>query len=120
MSAAVATLGGQRRRVLISQAGDRSDADNARMAAEIVALGPDDVAITELPGYERGRAVGETSESLARGFEAHGIVRARLRFHARPFDGAAALVGELRAGDTVVLFLHDDRSEVEALLRNRA
>ena len=64
--------------------------------------------------------VGATSESLARGFEAHGIGRARLSFHARPFDGAAALVGDLRAGDVVALFLHDDRAEVEDLLSARA
>ncbi len=112
----LATLGGTRRRVLISQAGDRSDADNARMAAEIMAIGPAEVAITELPGYERGRAAGETSESLARGFEAHGLTRARMHFSARPLDGARHLLGTLREGDVVVLFLHQDRRPVDALL----
>ena len=105
------TFPATRRRVLLSQAGDRSDADNARMAAALAPLAPDEVMVTELPGYERGRAAGETSESLARGFAA-GVPGARLRFADRPGAGAAALLDDLRAGDLVVLFLHADRAEV--------
>ena len=106
-----------RRRVLISQAGDRSDDDNRRMAAQILRLAPDDVAITELPGYERGRAVGETSESLARGFEACGMSRERLSFYDRASTGAEALLAAAQPGDLIVLFLHDDRDAVLAALR---
>lgn len=109
---ALATLPRRRTRVLISQAGDRSDVDNARMAAEIVALGPDDVVLTELPGYERGRAVGETVESLARGFTQHGLAAAHHHTFARPLDGARFLLDTRRGDDLVVLFLHGDRAAV--------
>jgi cyanophycin synthetase len=114
---ALLTLPAQRRLVLISQAGDRSDDDNRRLAVAILQLDPAVVMITELPGYERDRAPGETSESLARGFEAGGYDRARLRFAARPGEGARALLREARGGELVVLFLHSDRPEVEALLK---
>ncbi len=113
---ALLTLPARRRIVLISQAGDRSDADNDRLAAALLKLDPEIVVITELPGYERGRAPGETSESLARGFEAHGLPRTQMRFAAYPGAGAQHLLPDLASGDLALLFLHADRDEVEALL----
>ncbi|HYE59263.1 MAG TPA: cyanophycin synthetase, partial [Rhodothermales bacterium] len=114
---ALMTLPARRRLALISQAGDRSDEDNQRMAAAILRLQPAEVMIAELPGYERQRAPGETSESIARGFEAEGLPRDRIHFASRPGEGARRLIEGAQPGDLVCLFLHADRAEVEAFLK---
>ena len=77
----------------------------------------DDVAITELPGYERGRSAGETVASLARGFVQHGLPEAHHHTFARPLDGARFLLDTRRDGDLIVVFLHGDRADVLAHVR---
>jgi cyanophycin synthetase len=113
---ALATLPANRRAVLIGQAGDRSDADTAEMTQVIWQAGPDLVVVKELPHKLRGRKLGEMSA----------VIEAELRRLGAKGDAIALTGNEIEAtrhalawaqpGDMLVLLIHEDRSEVMALL----
>lgn len=100
--------------VLISQAGDRTDDEDARMVEAAMRLAPTHAVVSELPGYERGRAVGATSQVLAGFFRAAGLGDDRITLADRPGEGARLALERLGPNVLVVLFLHADRDEVFA------
>jgi cyanophycin synthetase len=112
----LAGLTGKRCFVMISQAGDRSDEDIRGLVRGAFVMRPDYVVASELPGYERGRGPGETSDLIARicqdlGMAAQNVLRA-----AAPAAGAALVVARLEPDDLALLLVHGDRDEIFAML----
>ena len=94
----VAALPAERRLVLLSQPGDRTDREIRAFASALGALGADRYVVTELPGYLRGREPGVTPALLREALLASGAAPEAIREAADPAAGVprGARVG--RAG----------------------
>lgn len=119
IAAVTSTLQGtpaKRRFVMISHAGDRSDADIRGLVRGAFALRPDYVVATELAGYLRGRRPGEIPDLIERtcvelGMPAENVLRA-----ASPRQGAAKILVMLGPGDMALLLVHSERDDIFAML----
>jgi len=106
----------RRRLLLLGQAGDRSDEDLRGLARAAATFGPDRIVVKEMEYYRRGRQPGEipailADEFLRLGFPAEAIVRT-----GSELDGVREALSWARAGDLLLLTVHQDRPLVLGLL----
>lgn len=117
ITSALAALPANRRFVLLSHAGDRSDADIRGLVEGAFALAPDYVVAAENPKYLRGRAPGAVSAIIGQASHALGLDRAHVLYADSPADGARKILAMLSPGDLALLLVHDDRDQIFDLLR---
>jgi cyanophycin synthetase len=113
-------LPARRRMLMLGHAGDRSDKDICDLTAGAFELAPDQVIITEIPDYLRGRESGEISEIIRQECLRLGLQESQLSFSEDPPTGARRALELLQPGDLVLLLVHSDRDEIIALLENHA
>jgi UDP-N-acetylmuramyl tripeptide synthase len=113
-------LPARRRLVMFGSAGDRSDADLAAMCDVLAGLEADRYVLTEIPGYLRGRAEGETPALLARLLRERGIADDALVPEADPRAGARHALGWLEPHDLALLLTLTQRDAVLDLVRTAA
>lgn len=119
LSHLVASVPGARLSICFGQAGDRSDADLVALAREVLACGPAVVWLRALPGYERGRAPGETAELLARALADLGMPPADIHIVSGEVEALEGAVAWARPGDLLVHFVHIEREAVREWLAAR-
>jgi UDP-N-acetylmuramyl tripeptide synthase len=120
MAALAATLDAipsKRRLVMIGQAGDREDEAIRELARATLALRPDRVVAKEMDAYLRGRAPGEVPGLMADEWRRAGVPESAISTPGGELAGAREALEWARAGDLVVLALHQERRKVEELLR---
>lgn len=123
MSALVAlaqTLPAKRRLVMVGQAGDRSDEAIRQLARAVWTLNPDYVVVKEMDEYLRGRAEGEVPALLEEEFLQLGLPRSSISLAGPDMAGVRSALEWARAGDLLVLAVHQDRSAVLDLLSRLA
>jgi UDP-N-acetylmuramyl tripeptide synthase len=112
----VAALPARRRLVLLGQAGDRTDEAIRELIRAAVGLRPDRVVLKEMERYLRGRRPGEVPDIMADELARLGVPESAV---SRPGSELAAVRDALawaRAGDLLVLTVHQDRPLVFALI----
>lgn len=119
VTSALAALPARRRFVLLSHAGDRSDADIRALTEGAFAFRPDYVVAAENPKYLRGRQPGEVpglirDASLALGLDPDHVLMAE-----SPADGARRITDLVGPGDLALLLVHDERAKIFDLLARR-
>ncbi|MCC6624556.1 MAG: Mur ligase [Deltaproteobacteria bacterium] len=112
----VAAAPGARLSICVGQAGDRSDHDLAELAREVLACRPAAIWLRPLPGYERGRAPGETAAILSRLFVAGGLPEAAVTIVEGEVEALRRGLAWARPGDLLVHFVHIERADVRALI----
>ena len=100
--------------LLLGQAGNRENAAIAELAAAAAAAKPDRVVIKELPTMLRGRQPGEVSALLDAGLHAAGYSTDAIAFEADEVNAVRRLLDEARAGDVVVLPVHQSKAREAA------
>lgn len=114
VTSALHALPARRRFVLLSHAGDRSDADIRALTEGAFALAPDVVVAAENPKYLRGRQPGEVSALIrAAALERGGV---EVLMADSPADGARKIIDQLGPGDLALLLVHDERAAIFAML----
>lgn len=106
-----------RRLVILSHAGDRTDAlieDYARRAAR---LSPDRVILKELPDHLRGRIPGEIPALLRRHLVDAGLPESRIEDVPDEVEAARRALTWSRPGDLLLLLVHERLDEVLEVLR---
>ncbi len=116
ITSALAAVPARRRFVLLSHAGDRSDAEIRALAEGALALGADTVVAAENPKYLRGRQPGEVSGLLRQACLDRGLPPERVLLAASPFAGVEAILRLLAAEDLALLLVHDERDRIFDLL----
>lgn len=108
--------------LLLGQAGNREDADIARLARVAAAARPARVLLKDIAGYLRGREDGEVGRLLAEGLHANGVAAQDIAIELSEVEAARQLVAWSRPGDVVVLPVHnlEARDEVAVWLDQRA
>ena len=107
----------ERRLILASSAGDRSDADLGAMADVLASFGADRYLLSDTPEYLRGRAPGELPRVLQEALLARGVPADACTQHAGPLDAAREALGWARDGDVVLLPTLSQRDAVTELVR---
>jgi UDP-N-acetylmuramyl tripeptide synthase len=109
-------LPAQRRLVLLGQAGDRTDHDIRELARAAWTLHPDRVVIKEMERYLRGRKAGEVPALLADEFTRLGAPADAIALPGSELDSVRHALAWARPGDLLLLAVHQDRSQVHALM----
>ncbi len=106
------TLPGDRRLVLVGQAGDRNDEAIRALARAAWELQPDHVVVKDMEGYLRGRAPGEVPTLLADEFSRLGLPEESLSKPGAEISSVRRALEWARPGDLLVLAVHEDRRAV--------
>lgn len=112
----VGAVEAKRRVLLMGQAGDRSDVDIRQLTQTACAMGPDRLLISEVPGYERGRAPGETSALIRDAALAAGVAKNAITVHDSPVAAVELALEEARPGDLLIFQALTQRAEVLDLI----
>ncbi|MCW3784140.1 Mur ligase family protein [Defluviimonas salinarum] len=120
VASAMAVLPARRRFVLLSHAGDRSDADIRALTAGALAFDPDYVVAAENPKYLRGRRPGEVSGIIRQASLDLGLPEDRILMADSPSDGARQILQRVKVDDLALLLVHDERPEIIEMLRRDA
>ena len=107
-----------RRLILMGQAGDRSDEAIVDLVNAAMNANPDQMIVSETPGYERGRKVNEISDIIigaikAAGFSEHNIERA-----SDPVEGVRMAFDWAIPGDFLLFFILTNRNEVIKIVKD--
>jgi cyanophycin synthetase len=111
-----ASLPARRRLLLLGQAGDRSDADLRGLARAASAFRPDRIVLKEMEHYRRGRQKGEITAILADEFSRLGLPPDTVIQAESEIEGVREALRWARAGDLLLLTVHEDRRMIVALL----
>ncbi|HEX3235848.1 MAG TPA: Mur ligase family protein [Gemmatimonadales bacterium] len=111
-----ASFPARRRLLLLGQAGDRSDADLSGLARAAVAFEPDRIVLKEMEHYRRGRQPGEVPRILADELQQLGFPAGAIAQAGSELDGVREALSWARAGDLLLLTVHEDRAAVVGLL----
>ncbi|HEX7337822.1 MAG TPA: Mur ligase family protein [Gemmatimonadales bacterium] len=112
----VERLPGGRRLIMLGQAGDRGDEAIRHLARAAWSLRPDRVMIKDMAEYLRGRAPGEVPSLLSDEFTRLGVDDAAITRVGRDVEGVRQALAWARPGDLLIMAVHQDRSEIMALL----
>ncbi len=112
-------LPARRRLVMLSQPGDRRDAEIAAFARAAARLGADRYIVTDLPAYLRGREPGELPGLLRKSLMEAGIAAGNIDEAADPATGVGAALEWVGPEDLLVLALLSQRSDAIDMLRAR-
>ncbi|MDI3337182.1 Mur ligase family protein [Defluviimonas aestuarii] len=117
VTSALATIPAQRRFVLLTHAGDRSDEDIRALTRGAFQLRPDVVVAAENPKYLRGRQRGEIPALIRQQCLDLGLTDSQVILADSPSHGASLIVEKLAPGDVALLLVHDERQKVVSMLQ---
>ena len=110
------SLPGERRLLVLGQAGDRDDEAIRELARAAWPLRPDRIVVKELPEMLRGRGRGEVSTVLRDEFLRLGAAPESITISGTELEGIREALAWARPGDLLVLLIHTQRDEALALL----
>ena len=93
-------------RLLLGQAGDRSDAAIADLAAVAAAHAPDHVVLKDMDGYLRGRGSGEVAHLLRAALVGQGVPDAAIQDCLDESAAVRLVLQSAGPGDSLVLPVH--------------
>ena len=106
------TIPARRRRLLIGQAGDRSDEDIRGLAATACRVAWDEVVIKEMKHYARGREDREVADILHDEFLNQGLPDKQINHQKHELEAVQSLVENAGQDDLIALLIHERRSDV--------
>ncbi len=101
-----------RKWALFGSAGDRSDAEIAAIAEGVCSIEPDQVVITELESYLRGRELGEVSEIMRRACLEQGLAENQIHIADSPLAGVRYALEQMQADDLGLFLVLSERDQV--------
>ncbi|MFT5720859.1 MAG: cyanophycin synthetase [Motiliproteus sp.] len=116
MAATLANMPAQRKLLMLSMPGDRSDQEITESTQAVLAMQPDLLVVAELEVYLRGRELGEVPRLIADAAVAMGLPAQKILFSDSPYSGAKLIVEQLQRGDLTLLLALSDREEIIDLL----
>ena len=102
--------------LLMGQAGDRPDKDIIDLTKAACSMGPGQLMVAELPGYERGRKPLEVPELIRQEALRSGIPEKAIEIFPGPTEATAEALGRARQGDLLVLLALTQRNAALSLV----
>ncbi|MEP5089917.1 MAG: Mur ligase family protein [Paracoccaceae bacterium] len=116
---ALSGLASQRRFIMLSHAGDRSDSDIISVTKTALQFQPDVLVTAELQDYLRGRELGEIPALIEQAATGAGMTADQIRHAGSPLAAAKAILSEVRQGDLALLLVLSGREQVFELIEAR-
>lgn len=113
---ALSALPSNRRFIMLSHAGDRSDQDIADVTTTALQFRPDIVVAAELEGYLRGREMGEIPDLIEKTAAKAGLRPDQIQRAASPSEAAKSILDQLQPGDLALMLVLSERDKVFELL----
>ena len=120
MAVTTANMKAQRKFLMLSHAGDRTDNEIINMTKTALKMKPDFIVAAELVPYLRGRTLGEIPQLIVDTALAYGMKRSDIYIADSPFKGANYIVEQLREKDLALLMVLSEREEIIELLLDKA
>ena len=114
----LSNLNGNKKYLMIGQAGDRSDQDIIDLTKGAIAFKPDIVATIDLVDYLRGREMGECAEIIKNECIKNGILKSSITHFEAPSSAAKFIIDQLMPGDLVLLLALAERDKIFQLLKD--
>lgn len=112
----VGAVEAERRVLLMGQAGDRSNSDIRALTFAACSMKPDRLMVCDMPGYERGREVGEVPGLIRRAAVDAGIDERAISEYPAPPAAVEAALEASRPGDLLIFLALSQREEVLDLI----
>jgi len=106
----------RRRLIMLGHAGDRSDDDIKNLTRAACGLSPDQVIVTEVEQYRRGREPGEIPQIICSELQKEGISTANITRAGNTMEGVRAALDWAEPGDFLFLQVLSERDEVSKYL----
>jgi len=116
---ALAQVPAQKRIVMISQPGDRSDQDIHDATTTALQFQPDLIVVAEIADYLRGRKLNETTQLIETSAISSGINPDSILRASSPSEGTKLILAQLQPRDLVLLLVLSDRERVFDLVQER-
>lgn len=112
LSTMVSHMEAKRRILLMGQAGDRLDKDIMEMTRAGCSMSPDHLMICEMPGYERGREVGEAAAIIRKAALESGMEAGAITHYDSPSAATEHALKTAQPGDLLILLALTQREKV--------
>ncbi len=104
--------------VLMGQAGDRSNEAIADLTKAALSARPNQMVVSETPGYERGREENEISDIIVEAIIATGFPETNITRTMNPIEGVRKALDWAKPGDFLLLFVLTNRNEVIEIVKD--
>ena len=116
MAETVKEMPSDKKYLMLSAAGDRSDKDIQDMTTAAMKMQPDILVIAEIEDYLRGRKIGEIPELIKNQAIRLGQAADKIFISLDSLSGAKEIVNSLQAGDLGLIMALTQRQEISDLL----
>ena len=117
MSGLIENLPAERKFLLISHAGDRTDQDIADLTKGALGFRPDEVVIAELEDYLRGRELGDVPALIEKQCLASGMASSGITHASSPVVGVEHTLANIGGGDVALILALDGRDQIFDLIQ---
>ena len=111
-------LPAKRRLLAFAQAGDRTDASIRELAQSAWSIGLDEVIVSELEAYARGRAQGEVFGIIRDALINCGARNDQIQHYMEEIESLDAALGWARPGDLIIMLALSDSTAVQEKLKS--
>lgn len=118
MANTTANMLADRKYLMLSHAGDRSDNEIINLTKTALKMMPDYIVVAELEQYLRGRELGEVPKLIADTAIKFGMDANNIYFTKSPFTGAKHIVNQLKPNDLALLMVLSERDDIVKLLND--
>jgi cyanophycin synthetase len=112
MAAMVKNMPSKRKWLMLSHAGDRSNAQIESLTNAALSMQPDCIVVNELPEYLRGRKKGEVSSEILKVLNKNVFNKNNIWEANNTLNGVKLLVDHLQQGDLALIMVLDQRESV--------
>jgi cyanophycin synthetase len=120
MAVTTANIKAQRKFLMLSHAGDRTDSEIINMTKTALKMQPDFIIAVEVEPYLRGRALGEVPQLIIDTALASGVKQHNIFTFKSPFTGAKYIIEQLQADDLALLMVLSEREEITRFLLDQS
>jgi cyanophycin synthetase len=120
MAVTTANIQAQRKFLMLSHAGDRTDTEIINLTKTALKMKPDFIIAAEVEPYLRGRELGEVPKLIVDTALEHGMNECDISTFSSPFAGAKHIVEQLQADDLALLMVLSEREEITKLLLEKS
>jgi UDP-N-acetylmuramyl tripeptide synthase len=111
-------LPAKRRLLAFAQAGDRTDASIRELAQSAWSIGLDEVIVSELEAYARGRAQGEVFGIIRDALINCGARNDQIQHFMEEIESLDAALGWARPGDLIIMLALSDSTAIQEKLKS--
>ena len=116
MAVTTANIKAQRKFLMLSHAGDRTNTEIINMTKTALKMQPDFIIAAEVAPYLRGRELGEVPQLIVDTALAHGMKKCNIFTFDSPFLGTKYVVEQLAKDDLALLMVLSERDKITELL----